>query len=158
MRIEELTPQFDIRDTFDKGVGFTNISFADENKGGEITKMISININKLSREDKNKFLSDFDKKANTKMQDTFGEQTGSVGAISNAKKTLYETNHIDTKKIQDIDYLNRTRSYGQSAEEMYRIFDMETQEENYRRINSANVEGILTEAVEETAQDFGIGI
>jgi len=41
---------------------------------------------------------------------------------------------------------------------MYRIFDMDRQEPNYRQANVATVEGILTEAVEETAHDFGIGI
>jgi len=100
MRIEDLISTSNLYDTFNRGVGFTRLSFADENQEGNISKMISIDIHKMSREDKNKFLSGFDKKAGAKIKATFGEQTSSMSVIGDVKKTLYQTNHIDSKRYK----------------------------------------------------------
>lgn len=140
-----------VEDTFRKGVGFTNISMRDENRGGSSIKMMSVNIGNMGTKDKNRILSSVSNNISVRLKESKGMYTSTTALVGDIVDYMLRHGRIDSDIISKllIDH-NKTNKIFQ-GEHAYRQFDEGIYKQNTRErlLYNTDLQNTIENAIDE---------
>ena len=140
-----------VEDTFHNGVGFTNISMRDENRGGSSIKMMSVNIGNMGTKDKNRILSSVSNNISVRLKESKGMYTSTTALVGDIVDYMLRHGRIDSDIISKllIDH-NKTNKIFQ-GEHAYRQFDegIYKQDTRERLLYNTDLQNTIEYAIDE---------
>ena len=140
-----------VEDTFRNGIGFTNISMRDENRGGSSIKMMSVNIGNLGTKDKNRILSSVSNNISVRLKESKGMYTSTTALVGDIVDYMLRHGRIDSDIISKllIDH-NKTNKIFQ-GEHAYRQFDegIYKQDTRERLLYNTDLQNTIENAIDE---------
>lgn len=151
MTNDKLIAVTNVEDTFYNGVGFTNISMRDENRGGSSIKMMSVNIGNKGTKDKNRILSSVSNNISVRLKESKGMYTSTTALVGDIVDYMLRHGRIDSDIISKllIDH-NKTSKIFQ-GEHAYRQFDegVYKQDTRERLLYNTDLQNTIENAIDE---------
>lgn len=140
-----------IKDTFNKGVGFTNFSIVDENQGASPIKMISVDFSKMGTQDKNRILNSVATNVSTKLKGTKGEYSSTTALVSDMVDYIVKHGRIDSEIISNLLLHNNRMNKLFQGEHTYRQFDqgLYTKEVGRRAMYHDDLQDLIENGINE---------
>ena len=140
-----------VEDTFRNGIGFTNISMRDENRGGSSIKMMSVNIGNMGTKDKNRILSSVSNNISVRLKESKGMYTSTTALVGDIVDYMLRHGRIDSDIISKllIDHNKINKIF--QGEHAYRQFDegIYKQDTRERLLYNTDLQNTIENAIDE---------
>lgn len=143
-----------IKNTFNRGVNFTNLSIVDENQGASPIKMISVDFKKMGTQDKNRILNSVATNVSTKLKGVKGEYGSTTALVGDMVDYIHKHGRIDSEIIHSLISHNNRMSKLFQGEHTYRQFDkgLYTDEFGRRAMYHDDLQGLIENGIDEAVR------
>lgn len=143
-----------IKDTFNKGVGFTNLSIVDENQGVSPLKMISVDFTTMGTQDKNRILNSVATNVSMKLNSTKGIYSSTTALVSDLVDYIIKHGRIDSEIINNLILNNNRMNKLFKGEHTFRQFDegLYTQEFGRGAMYHNDLQDLIENAIDDAVR------